>query len=82
MVLQWIANPRPSGLPGSIPGDGVFWTEKSNRNLTSVTGSITTNCFAICVSENLFSEPGDGVFFLILTICLDEIKASFKSVYH
>ena len=23
MVLHWIANPGPSGLPGSIPGAGV-----------------------------------------------------------
>ncbi len=24
MVLQWIANPRPSGLAGSIPAVGVL----------------------------------------------------------
>ena len=29
MVLQWVANSCPSGLPGSIPGGGVLLYEET-----------------------------------------------------
>ena len=32
MVLQWIANPSPSGVPGSIPGIGVLFYLKIIKN--------------------------------------------------
>ncbi len=37
MVLHWIANPGPSGHPGSIPGAGVFLSRQSLKSLAITT---------------------------------------------
>ena len=40
MVLQWIANPRPSGLAGSIPAVGVHTKMKLNKKIIFITAII------------------------------------------